>query len=498
MDCQQRELSIIAIETPMKKYSSGPFSPCPDVAVSNKTNAVRPLRSRKGRVATGSDRRLKYPRLEAATCLVKMIDTTKRLCLAIALLATSYGNVVAQDDDIVGPYNGPSVSDVDTSTLRGKVMCGYQGWFNCADDGAELGWTHWARRRQQEFAPGNVTVDLWPDVSELDPDERFATGFRHSDGRVAEVFSSASRKTVLRHFSWMRDYGIDGAFVQRFANGLADPRLLGHKNNVLAYAREGANTAGRAYAVMYDLSGLRRGETRRCRSDWRMLRSEMEITADAAYLHQEGKPVVAIWGIGFSDGREYTLEECRQLIQWLKEDGCTVMVGVPTWWRTGRRDATDDPKLLEIIKSADIVSPWSVGRYQTPQQAGKLAKEVWHADLGWCQQNDIDFLPVVFPGFSWHNLHGGKLNSIPRRKGKFLWSQLVAAKKVGCEMIYVAMFDEVDEGTAIFKCTDDPPAGDGVTFSGYEGLPSDHYMRLVGEGGRMLRGEIPASETMPR
>jgi len=31
-------------------------------------------------------------------------------------------------------------------------------------------------------------------------------------------------------------------------------------------------------------------------------------------------------------------------------------------------------------------------------------------------------------------------------------------------MIYVAMFDEVNEGTAIFKVTDNPPVGDKVSF----------------------------------
>ena len=74
---------------------------------------------------------------------------------------------------------------------------------------------------------------------------------------------------------------------------------------------------------------------------------------------------------------------------------------------------------------------------------------------------------------------------------------MVAAKRAGAEMIYVAMFDEVDEGTAIFKCTNQPPVGDGVSFLTYEGLPSDHYLQLTGEAAKLLREEIPVSEAMP-
>ena len=40
---------------------------------------------------------------------------------------------------------------------------------------------------------------------------------------------------------------------------------------------------------------------------------------------------------------------------------------------------------------------------------------------------------------------GAPLNDIPRLQGRFFWSQITAAKRAGADMLYVAMFDEVDE-----------------------------------------------------
>lgn len=414
-------------------------------------------------------------------------------CLALCLAQLNAGD----DDPILKPYSGPSEKGVDTSTLSGKVMCGYQGWFNCEGDGAGLKWVHWGKDQQQAPGPGNVSVDLWPDLSEFGSDEKFATSFKQIDGLSAEVFSSYNKATVLRHFQWMRDYGIDGAFVQRFANGLNDSKMVHHKNGVLSHAREGANRNGRAYALMYDLSGLGSGKVDLVRQDWINLRKRMQLTKDPAYLHHEGRPVVAVWGIGFSDDRAYSLAECRELVEFFKSDHCTVMLGVPSWWREGKRDATPDPELQKIVALADIVSPWTVGRYRNPEQVRAHAEKVWSADITWCKQRQVDFLPVVFPGFSWHNLKGEGFEAIPRMKGQFLWSQVVAAKRAGSEMVYVAMFDEVDEGTAIFKCSNDPPVAKGASFLTYEGLPSDHYLRLTGLAGKLLREEIPVSEKFP-
>ena len=278
------------------------------------------------------------------------------------------------------PYRGPGERGVDTSTLAGKVMCGYQGWFACEGDGAEIGFQHWTKRGGS-LGPGNAKVDLWPDVSELVADERFATGFQLADGKPAEVFSSYKQATVLRHFRWMREYGIDGAFVQRFIGSLRGANSLRHNNVVLANCREGANRNGRAYAVMYDLSGLGAGRMREVMDDWTALRTQMRIADDPAYLRHRGKPLVAVWGIGFNDGRKYTVAECRELVEFLKKDGCSVMLGVPTGWRALDRDSVRDPGLHEVIKLADVVSPWTVGRYRTPAEAARHGEKMLAPDL---------------------------------------------------------------------------------------------------------------------
>lgn len=36
----------------------------------------------------------------------------------------------------------------------------------------------------------------------------------------------------------------------------------------------------------------------------------------------------------------------------------------------------------------------------------------------------------------------------------------------GADMLYVAIFDEINEGTAIFKCTDNTPVSDIAKFMG--------------------------------
>ena len=86
-------------------------------------------------------------------------------------------------------------------------------------------------------------------------------------------------------------------------------------------------------------------------------------------------------------------------------------------------------------------------------------------------------------------------NQIPRLKGDFLSTQIKGHLDNNVAMIYQAMFDEIDEGTAIFKVTNDPPTGDGARFVDIEGLPSDFYLKLVGDAAKELKRKLGQSSS---
>jgi len=77
-------------------------------------------------------------------------------------------------------------------------------------------------------------------------------------------------------------------------------------------------------------------------------------------------------------------------------------------------------------------------------------------------------------------------SKIPRLRGDFLWKQFYEARQAGKDMVYVGMFDEVDEGTAIIKVG--PPPAQGY-FTTYAGMPTDWYLCLTADGAKVIRGE---------
>ena len=382
-----------------------------------------------------------------------------------------------------------SMSRVRFKSIRNLVMAGYQGWFNTPEDGAGLGWKHF--EKEKEFKPGKCTIDLWPDVSEYE--KTYETAFKLPDETPAKVFSSYDASTTDLHFKWMKQYGIDGVFMQRFVVSIRNQKGKDNYNKILNNAVLSAEKYDRAICLMYDLSGMEAGEEDILIRDWKELCEKYKLVSrnNNHYVYHHGKPLVAVWGIGFNDRRKYGYEQVKKIIDFLKSEGCSILVGVPTHWRTLTIDAVSDTRLLELVKQADIVHPWLVGRFDnnTYEPYRKSIEE----DIKWCKANGKDYMPVLFPGFSWHNMKkDAPQNMIPRLGGRFFWKQVKGAVDAGAESLYLAMFDEIDEGTAFFKCTNTPPVGES-SFITYEGEAPDHYLWLAGEAAKYLRGELRSS-----
>ena len=382
-----------------------------------------------------------------------------------------------------------SMSRVRFKSISNLVMAGYQGWFNTPEDGAGLGWKHF--EKEKEFKPGKCTIDLWPDVSEYE--KTYETAFKLPDETPAKVFSSYDASTTDLHFKWMKQYGIDGVFMQRFVVSIRNQKGKDNYNKILNNAVLSAEKYDRAICLMYDLSGMEAGEEDILIRDWKELCEKYKLVSrnNNHYVYHHGKPLVAVWGIGFNDRRKYGYEQVKKIIDFLKSEGCSILVGVPTHWRTLTIDAVSDTRLLELVKQADIVHPWLVGRFDnnTYEPYRKSIEE----DIKWCKANGKDYMPVLFPGFSWHNMKkDAPQNMIPRLGGRFFWKQVKGAVDAGAESLYLAMFDEIDEGTAFFKCTNTPPVGES-SFITYEGEAPDHYLWLAGEAAKYLRGELRSS-----
>lgn len=394
------------------------------------------------------------------------------------------------------------------TSYKNLVMAGYQGWFNCEGDGAGRGWNHYLINGK--FEPGSCSIDFWPDVSEYDV--TYETAFPTADGSsYAHVYSPYDASSVDLHFKWMQEHGIDGVFMQRFVSTISSELGKAHSQVVLDNAFAAAKKYNRAIAIMYDLSGQSYGVIEdKVSEDWAELVERYGIDDNEqcpTYLRENTKPLVAIWGVGFTD-REYTTAEAISLIDNIKGDDnlYSILLGVPYNWRTLTSDAESNPELHDAIKKCDIIMPWAVGRYNSSTYY-TTASSMQEYDISWCRDNDILYVPCAFPGFSWRNLQLGSdsattaaYDATPREKGAFLWKQIYGAKISGASALYVAMFDEVDEGTAIFKClseSDVPQNGDN-SFVGYEdGLESDHYLWLVGKGADWFHGDATYTNVMP-
>lgn len=419
---------------------------------------------------------------------------------------------------------GKRLRRADPSTIQDKFMVGYQGWFTCPGDGEPVGpghhgWLHWFNYPIPDG--GRPNTDLWPDVSEYSPSELYpAPGLKYANGDQAFLFSSRNPKTVNRHFHWMARHGVDGAFLQRFL-GQCDVEngnegIRRQRDEVGDRVKEAAEKEGRVFAIMYDVSGVPTDSIERViKQDWLHLIRDKGILDSPNYLREKGKPVIALWGFGFSD-RNHSPAMVRAVTSYIRSvtpGGAYIFGGVPAHWRTSVADADPNPEFLNIwLEEFDALSPWTIGRYGNEDDADRFAEEKIKGDVELLKKRvdeghkKVDYVPVVLPGGSGYNLSEGKwgFNDIKRNGGRFLWRQLWNARRLGVRTIYGAMWDEYDEGTAYMPVVPykrQLPVSDKFRFmaldeDGYD-LPSDWYMRICGFAAEGLRGERIILETFP-
>lgn len=368
----------------------------------------------------------------------------------------------------------------------GKITVGYQGWFACQGDGSPINaWWHYTQNWGQIPSASNNGIISWPDVR--DYTNTYATGWANlGNGQPAKLFSSFSDQTVDVHFSWMKQYNLDVAALQRFnPNGIEGPI----RDAITAKVKTAAEKYERKFYIMYDVSGWMNMQTE-VKADW--TNKMKQYTSSTAYAKQNGKPVVCIWGFGFNDNNHpFTATQCVDVINWFKQQGCYVIGGVPTHWRNQNSDSRSG--FISVYKAFNMLSPWMVGRMSKIIDSDNFYVNVNKPDMDYCKANKIDYQPCVMPG----TLQDGH-----RVHGDFMWRQFYNMTRAGAQGIYISMFDEYNEGNQIAKTAEtvnDVPAGSGFLPLDEDGTfcTSDYYLRLSGDGGRMFKKQIALTTIRP-
>jgi hypothetical protein len=407
------------------------------------------------------------------------MEISRRSLLTSALAVSAAGALPATFPATASAASPPG-------DVVGKITVGYQGWFACPGDSAPInGWWHWSQNWSQPPSPNNTAITSWPDMR--DYSHGYQTAFGNlGNGQPATLFSSYDQQTVDVHFDWMRQNGCDTAALQRFnPNSSEGPT----RDAMAAKVRGAAEATGRKFYIMYDVTSWTNMRPE-IKDDWATKMSTH--TSSPAYARQNGKPVVGIWGFGFNDdNRPWDAPSCLDVVTWFKNQGCYVMGGVPTWWRTGISDSR--PGFLDVYHAFDMISPWMVGRIGDAAGSDWFHTNANVGDQADCDAHGIDYQPCVLPG---------DLQQRHRSHGDFMWRQFYNMVHLGAQGIYISMFDEYNESNQIAKTAENAsmvPVGSGMLALDEDGTvcSADYYLRLTADGGRMLKGQLPLTATRP-
>src|SRR6266478_1628042 len=296
----------------------------------------------------------------------------------------------------------PALAASPPGDVVSKVTVGYQGWFACVGDGAPINsWWHYSGGATPTPVTLSNSIHCWPDMRQFSTG--YQTGFTNfGNGQPATLFSSYDQQTVNTHFRWMAENGIDTAALQRFDPYSGTGFTIGGegptRNDMAVKVMNAAQTYGIKFYIMYDVSGWNSNAMpAQIKYDWTNVMVQLRITNSPMYAMQNGKPVVCIWGFGFNDyNHPWDAATCGSVINWFKSQGCYVIGGVPTWWRTGVSDSRTN--FLSAYSAFNMISPWMVGRIGNAGDADNFYNNPELGDQAYCNANGIDYQPCVLPG----------------------------------------------------------------------------------------------------
>ncbi|KXN80802.1 Cytokinesis protein sepH [Leucoagaricus sp. SymC.cos] len=402
----------------------------------------------------------------------------------------------------------------DPLTIQDKFLVQYMGWYACPGDGDTLrrghhGWLQWFNNQSPDMK--HPYVGLFPDVSSYSPSELYPVpGLTTNKNQQTFLFSSRNPITVQRHFHWMAEHGVDGAIFHRWAGYFGKGRELERSLNdeVMDHVREAAEKEGRVFAIEYSVLEVSANDVALANvleQDWKNLVYEKGMLNSPNYLRENGKPVISLTYLGLRDAG-HTPALVRSIVAMFRRitpGGAYIMGGLPVCWRTSEADADPNPEFVDIwLNEFDGICP------NVSPDNGERMK----ADMEYIKQQlehgekKIDYIPLVFPGFSSHNQTSGsnKWNKFKRDGGRSLWKNIFNASRLGVRTMYGISWDDYYNGYALLPVVPQKnllPQSDKCKFmaldeDGYD-LPSDWYMRICGLAAEALHERRSASREIP-
>ena len=140
-----------------------------------------------------------------------------------------------------------------------------------------------------------------------------------------------------------------------------------------------AERHNRKFYIMWDISGWTNFSTQ-LPADLTTNLKPLGVFNSKAYAHQNGKPVLCIWGIGVS-GRTTDTAGLIKVIDQLKHDGYYVIGGTARDWQKNKQ-------FEPVFGHLNMLQPWTVGSWRSVKDAATYQTEL-RTDHEYLTQHNI-------------------------------------------------------------------------------------------------------------